>query len=264
MKKLIVFLVVLLGCSVADAQIKKLGSEDENDYTRRSEIFVSKFQSGMKGYFSSHVLEVADVVDDNNMIVVVKNMEFEQDKGKAIWLKMSSKDMVDGTLFAIVDHPIKVIGTVSYETAASTKKTLWSIELLQGEELDNLKKFEEEFRRKMIEKYGDPAKRSSKQEVQSGEFRTFKSADDKFAVEAKFIEYKDGSVKLVRKSDNKEITVKMNVLSASDVKWVQAKLREQKAARDQEKVDAKLRKLGIEEGSAEWISGGGSKQQFKP
>ncbi len=267
--KVLVVLVSLFS-AVASGQGWQRYDEAKYGLPSDSTIYSHSWKEGSQGYLRSLSFNVVQVVDDSNAIISVKSDGgVNEAKGTVFWVSTPTKGMVDDMRIQIID-PVKVVGTKKYDTVSGSSSTIWKIETLTGEELKKYKDEEaarvgkaNQDRKDQMEK----DKRVQEKAIEDQEYRTFKSADGKFSIEAKFVEMKVSpnpkigtEIKLIKREDKKELVIRSTVLSEADMKWIREKVKADKKIKDQATLDAKLLKNGIQRYSPEWYSLGGSKE----
>lgn len=219
-------------------------------------VRLDKGELGDVGVVEPLIFRVISIVDKLNAICSVKSDGLDSANGMTVWVSnIPTLDLVDDQSIIILG-PVTLVEPREYRTAKGSNAKVRSIELFDK---DPGLKWEIDRSKRVAEREKDIAKKLEEQrDIElAKQFREFKSADGKFSVKARFLEFKNSLVSL-EKQDGKIVNVKMSVLSKDDVRWIQEKLKEFKAAKDQQKIDDKLKKMGISPGSDEWLQSGGS------
>lgn len=263
-----VFLILVAISAVASGQTWQRYDESKFGLPSDSTIYSHSWKEGDQGYLRSLSFSVVQVVDGANAIVSVKSDGgVNESNGTIFWLSTPTKGMVDDMRIQIID-PVKVVGTKKYDTVSGSSSTIWKLETLSG---DDLKKYKDQEASRSEKANRENKDRMAKEQkdrekaIEDQEYRTFKSADGKFSVEAKFVEMKVNpktgtDIKLIKREDKKEVVVRSTVLSESDMKWIREKVKADKKIKDQAVLDAKLIRNGVQRYSPEWYSLGGSKE----
>lgn len=164
---------------------------------------------GAEKYIEDWRLKVLSVVDDDEMILV-------DAIGSLVWLEgIATADFVDDQKVRILG-PVKVIGTKSYTNVAGGEVKVRTIRLMTLDEIATVAKKEVE-------------------EAEAKQYRKFTDPTGKRSFDAKFVEYKNSMVVLLRKDNQKTIEVKMSQLSREDGEWLRSEMKLRKDKADAER-----------------------------
>ena len=158
----------------------------------------ANLKNGDTGFFSYWSPKVISVIDEDEMLVGLSNASIPP----MCVTGFPTADFVDGDLVKIVGL-IEVAGTFEYKTVLGAKRKVYRVKLVTPE------------REKELQREKELAEKERKEAEREASFRTWTSADGKFTVEARFVEFKDGKVCL-EKRDESLIEVSPVVLSRSD------------------------------------------------
>lgn len=140
---------------------------------------------------------VDEVIDKDNMLI----HDFR------VWIEgLSTENVAEDDRIEMAGRIFEVRGTKRYDTVAGGSRTVKHLAAIDV----------------------GPAKEAAIKLIELSAYRAWKDDAGKFAVAARFLEFKAGSVSLQR-LDGKLITVPMNRLSRADQKWVRDEVKRSKA-----------------------------------
>ncbi len=174
------------------------------------------------GYLEYWQFEVMQVVGPNDVLLQMDNPSMPP-----IWLTgYATNALADGEKVRLVGL-IEVTGTKAYESVAGARKTVRVVQFVTAEKsaaFEAAAEAEAEAERTAGEAAAKAKAEAERIAAEDKLFRTWKSANGKFSVEAMFVKFEKGRVYL-EKRNGTSINVSPSDLSKADVDFYRGELR---------------------------------------
>ena len=160
----------------------------------------SDLKDGSVGYLDYWHTEVIQVLGQTDVLLMVAN-----NRNPPVLLKdYPTKGLVDGEKVRLLGL-VQVDGTKSYTTVDGGQKTVRVVCLVSREQLLKMQA-----------------------EAEAALFRTWTDTSGTHEIIAKFLDFRNGKVRLERKDDHKQIEIANSRLSKEDQRWVRNELKSRK------------------------------------